>query len=82
MRVLRLACALLAAAALLVGCSDEESRPESPTPSASASPTPLPSGTAPSIPSAAGSVGSDGFTVRYLDSDGQVKTLQPKDFPR
>lgn len=80
MRVLRLAGALLAAAALLAGCSDDELRPASPAPSASASVTPGPS-TSPAVP-AAGSSGSEGFTVRYLDPGGTVKTLQPKDFPR
>ena len=29
-----------------------------------------------------GSVGSEGLDIRYLDSDGKIKTLKVKDFPR
>jgi hypothetical protein len=86
MRVLRLTCALLAAAALLAGCSDDESRPESPgTPTVTAqstSPSPTPSRPAPSTRPSSGPAGTEGFTVRYLDRDGNIQTLQPKDFPR
>ena len=27
-------------------------------------------------------VGSEGMDIRYLDSDGKIKTLKVKDFPR
>jgi hypothetical protein len=84
MRVLRLFCALVAAAALLAGCSDDAARPESPsTPAATAPPASAPPSAAPRDPvPASTSVGSEGLTVRYLDADGKIRTLQPKDFPR
>jgi hypothetical protein len=84
MRVLRLFCALVAAAALLAGCSDDAARPESPsTPTVTAPPSATPPSAAPRDPlPASTSVGSEGFTVRYLDADGKISTLQPQDFPR
>jgi hypothetical protein len=85
MRFLRSALALLAAAALLSGCGDDEPQPESPsTPSVTASPTPsAPTAESTSSPSGGStSYGSDGFTVRYLGPDGRLESLAPEDFPR
>lgn len=72
MRSLRLAVVALAAAAALVGCADKSATPEvPPTPSSSPSalPTPVP-------------LGAEGMDVRYLDEDGQTRTLRVEDFPR
>jgi hypothetical protein len=85
MRLPRSAFALLAAAALLSGCGDDELPPESPaTAPVTASPTPsAPSARATPAPSAGStSYGSDGFTVRYLGPDGKLKSLAPEDLPR
>ena len=71
MRSLRLACAALVATATLAGCANDSVPEAPPTPSPSPSALPI------SVPA-----GADGLDVRYLDKDGQVKTLRVKDFPR
>jgi len=57
----------------LGGC--DRSEPASPPPA----PTPAPStgSVAPVSP-----VGSEGLTVRYLDADGKIRTLDVENFPR
>ena len=84
MRLPRSAFALLAAAALLAGCGDDELPPESPsTAPATASPAPsAPSARTAPAPAGSTSYGSDGFTVRYLGPDGKLKSLAPEDLPR
>lgn len=71
MKFRRLACAALVAAAALTGCADKTAAPEvPPTPSSpSALPTPV-------------QLGAEGMDVRYLDEDGQIRTLRVEDFPR
>ena len=76
MRWLGWVVATLAVAAVLAGCAD---RPE-PTPDPTPSPAAPPSATV--RPLDRGSVGSEGLDIRYLDPDGQIKTLQVEDFPR
>ena len=72
MKPFRLACVALVAAAALAGCADDPA-PESPPPTPSASPSARPT----AVP-----MGSEGLNLRYLDEDGEIKTLEVKDFPR
>ena len=68
----------------LAGCSE-------PAPAEPAAPVPAPSSSAPATPSAApqqggvsadaGTTGSDGLTVRYLDGK-TVRSVRVEDFPR
>jgi len=69
------AAATIALAGVLAGCADD---PE-PAPDPSPSPSAPPSAQVPSLDP--GSVGSEGLDIRYLDSDGKIKTLKVKDFP-
>ena len=71
-RLLGWVAATIALAAVLAGCADQ---PE-PTPDPSPSPTAPPTALDP------GSVGSEGLDIRYLHSDGTIKVLKVKDFPR
>jgi hypothetical protein len=75
-RLLRLGLPAVAVLALtLAGCAE----PQAPVPTAPpASPSASPSGFAPSV----AGTGSEGMTVRYLDADGDVKTVRVEDFPR
>jgi hypothetical protein len=75
-RPLGWAVATIALAAVLAGCGDG---PE-PTPHPTPDPTAPPSPKGPRLDP--GSVGSEGLDIRYLDSDGKIKTLKVKDFPR
>jgi hypothetical protein len=59
----------------LAGCDRVSSADPAPTPTASTTAAPLPE-----PPSTAGR--ADGLSIRYLDRDGTVQTLEPKDFPR
>ncbi len=79
MRVLGSAGALLAVVAVLAGCGEGSTSPPglgAPVPS-----SPVRSG-GPVRPTADPLPASDGLTVRYLDRDGQIKTLRVEDFPR
>ena len=69
------AVATIALVAVLAGCADD---PE-PTPDPTPSPTAPPSAEVPRLDP--GSVGGVGMDIRYLDSDGKIKTLKVKDFP-
>ena len=75
-RPLGWAVAAIALAAMLAGCADD---PE-PTPEPTPSPTAPPSAEVPAPE--LGSIGGEGLDIRYLDSDGKIKTLKVKDFPR
>ena len=75
-RPLGWAVATIALAAVLAGCGDGPQL----TPDPTAGPTAPPSATVPTLDP--GSVGSEGLDIRYLDSDGKIKTLKVKDFPR
>jgi len=72
--------------AIMTGCSDDAGKAFQPTPSPSA-PVPA-SGSKPSsgpsakhLPSEAPAA-SGGLTIRYLDSDGKIKTVRVEDFAR
>ena len=58
----------------LAGCDRASSADPDPTPTVSIAAAPLPE-----PPSTAGQ--ADGLSIRYLDRDGTVRTLEPKDFP-
>lgn len=80
MTLARVAGVLLAAGAILTGCSDDSSPAEQP-----ASAPPSPPQTAPPSPAplrTAAPAGTGGMTIRYLDSDGKIKTVRVEDFPR
>jgi hypothetical protein len=83
MTLARVAGVLLAAGMILTGCSDD-SQPERPT-STSPSPVPSPSSSTASPSLAPGRsaapAGTGGMTIRYLDSDGKIKTVRVEDFP-
>ena len=79
MTLARMAGVLLAAGVIMTGCSDDSSPLEQPT-----SAPPSPPGTA--TPSLAplrtvAPAGTGGMTIRYLDSDGKIKTVRVEDFP-
>jgi hypothetical protein len=74
-RLLGWVAATIALAAVLAGCADEAE----PTPDPDPSPTAPPTEKVPALDQ--GSVGSEGLDIRYLDSDGKIKTLKVKDFP-
>ena len=57
------------------GCDRASSADPAPIPAATTTAAPLPQ------PTAAGGQ-ADGMNIRYLDQDGKIKTLEPKDFPR
>jgi len=76
MRLLGWLVAPVVLAGVLAGCADE---PE-PTSTPTASPTAPRRATVPALDR--GSAGSEGLDIRYLDSDGKIKTLKAKDFPR
>jgi len=72
--------------AIMTGCSDDVGKASEPTPSPS---VPVPaSGSKPSTgPSAKplpteAPAASGGLTIRYLDSDGKIKTVRVEDFER
>lgn len=71
---------LLAAGVALSGCADALRADPASTPSPAPSPTP--SGPTGPLRPAAGTPGSDGFTVRYQGQDGRTETLRVEDFPR
>jgi hypothetical protein len=73
--------------AIMAGCSDDAGRASQPTPSAS-EPVPTASGSPQSsgpsakpLPTTA-PIASGGLTIRYLDSDGKIKTVRVEDFAR
>jgi hypothetical protein len=75
--------ALLALGALVAACSNDrepgaESTGAETTPSASEKPTG--SGTPSALPPTALSGAAGGLTIRYLDTDGKIKTLRVEDF--
>jgi hypothetical protein len=73
--------------AIMTGCSDDAGQASQPTPSPSV-PGPTASGsTQDSGPSAeplpaTAPAASGGLTIRYLDSDGKIKTVRVEDFER
>jgi hypothetical protein len=75
-RPLGWAAATIALTAMLAGCADDAE----PTPDPTPSPTAPPSAEVPPLDPAA--MGGEGLDIRYLDSDGKIKTLKVKDFPR
>jgi len=84
MALARMVGVLLAAGVIMTGCGDDShaepptSDPPSPvpsTPSSTATPRPAP------WRSAAPEEGTGGMTIRYLDSDGKIKTVRVEDFP-
>jgi hypothetical protein len=83
MALARMVGILLAAGVIMTGCSDD-SQPERPT---SDPPPPVPSTpSSTATPSRApwrstAPAGTSGMTVRYLDSDGKIKTVRVEDFP-
>jgi hypothetical protein len=75
---------LLAMGVIMTGCSDNAGEPSQTTPSPSV-PVPVPGSTPSSGPSAKplptkAPPASGGLTIRYLDSDGKIKTVRVEDF--
>src|SRR5215212_5274060 len=78
---------LLAMGAIMTGCSDDAGRASQPPPSSSVSGPTAPASTPSSGPSAkppstAAPIASGGLTIRFLDSDGNIKTVRVEDFVR
>jgi len=70
--------AALLAALALTGCQPGEDAPPPPPPAEPAAPT-----ESDDSPAVAGQeLASPGLDIRYLDADGQLKTLRVRDFPR
>ena len=63
----------------MTGCSDDSSPLEQPT---SAPPSPPRTATPSLAPlRTVAPAGTGGMTIRYLDSDGKIKTVRVEDFP-
>lgn len=78
---------LLAMGAIMTGCSDDADEGSEPTPSPSATVPTASGSTQSSDPSAkplptTAPAASGGLTIRYLDSDGKIKTVRVEDFAR
>jgi hypothetical protein len=78
---------LLALGALVAACGDdrepgaETTGAETTPPTASDSPTASASPSTPPTSTVTGA-GTGGLTIRYLDTDGKIKTVRVEDFPR
>jgi hypothetical protein len=71
--------------AIMTGCSDDADEASQPTPSPSATVPTASGSTQSSDPSAKPlpttvPAASGGLTIRYLDSDGKIKTVRVEDF--